>query len=181
MAAHYLELSDDMVERAGQYAAYHHHGQLRRTLDDSAIPFIAHPANVVNLLMQHGVSDPATLAIAWLHDTVEDTKVTHADIGRLFGPEIAHGVCILTREVGMGVDEYKQRIAQADNGVKLVKFCDMLDNLRTVECMRPSGLLRKMEDARSFYIPMAQEINPQIAARMKTSIDDYFARTRPSG
>ncbi|MBW2964908.1 hypothetical protein KY363_05620, partial [Candidatus Woesearchaeota archaeon] len=87
----------------------------------------------------------------------------------------------LTREVGMGVDEYKQRIVKADNSVKLVKFCDMLDNLRTVECMRPSGLLRKMEDARSFYIPMAEEINPQIAARMKTSIDDYFARARHSG
>ncbi len=136
------------------------------------MPYIVHPANVVSLLRSHGVSDPTTLAIGWLHDTVEDTQATHEQIEQVFGSKIAHGVYILTRDVDR-VD-YKKRIESADDNIKLVKLCDTWDNLMTIDCLRPGGIARKIEDTETFYIPLARKLCPDIAKGMRRCLDEYF-------
>lgn len=158
-----------LVEKlAEEYAAFYHQGQTRK---GSKQPYIIHPRNVVRYLRHFGVENLPTIAIGWLHDTLEDTELTYGELVRAFGSEISAGVYLLTRNI----DEkaYKQRLSSASRSVKLVKLCDTLDNIRTLECLDEEGIQRKVNDCMSFYIPMACEINPAIAARMSERISRY--------
>ena len=166
-----------IVKLAEQFARRYHHGQFRHVPKNSRRkPYIIHPAGVVALLKEHGVTDPTTLAIGWLHDTIEDTPATYEGLRQVFGPKIAYGVYILTRDVSRA--DYIKRLESADDNIKLVKLCDTLDNLRTVECLGPSGIARKINDTEMYYIPMADKLCPQIASRLRRSLDVYFERLR---
>ena len=75
----------DLVDRATGFAARAHQGQQRKSGD---VPYIAHPVAVALILQRMGC-DEATVAAGLLHDTVEDTPVTMAEIHQHFGDEIA--------------------------------------------------------------------------------------------
>ena len=86
---------NDLVCRAFQFAYQLHEGQMRKSGD----PYIAHPIAVASLLRELGGCS-ATIAAGFLHDVVEDTEVSHEDIGRLFGAEVrflVEGVTKLSR------------------------------------------------------------------------------------
>jgi guanosine-3',5'-bis(diphosphate) 3'-pyrophosphohydrolase len=83
------------VLRALQFAAHHHRHQRRK--DAEATPYINHPITLAHLLSATaGVTDPVVLAAALLHDTVEDTAATLADLEQQFGPEVAAVVAQVT-------------------------------------------------------------------------------------
>ncbi|HUR22509.1 MAG TPA: HD domain-containing protein, partial [Acidimicrobiales bacterium] len=73
-----------LLTRAYVVAAEAHDGQVRRSGD----PYIVHPLAVATILAELGL-DASTLAAALLHDAVEDTGVSLADVTRDFGPEVA--------------------------------------------------------------------------------------------
>ncbi len=81
--------------RASAFSTRAHDGQFRR---DGATPYIVHP-HAVAMTVRHvfGCDDEVTLAIALLHDTIEDTTVDYDDLLEAFGPEVAEG--------GRGADE----------------------------------------------------------------------------
>jgi (p)ppGpp synthase/HD superfamily hydrolase len=79
------------------------------------------------------VDDERTLAIALMHDTIEDTTVDFDEISEEFGDEIAHAVGLLSKDMRLPEDEreceYDARLAKADWRVHLVKLADQYDNL----------------------------------------------------
>jgi phosphoribosylglycinamide formyltransferase 1 len=82
----------DLVERARTFAKLAHRDGKR----DHGEPYIVHPVAVASLLREHGVTDPATLAAAYLHDVLEDTPVTAWQLRRAFGPDVTKLVEELT-------------------------------------------------------------------------------------
>ena len=87
-----------MAQRAAEVATQAHHGQVRA--GDGTVPYIAHPAEVVQILVQHGIDRAPILAAAWLHDVVEDTALTLADLTS-FGPTVVDLVDRLTKSCGI--------------------------------------------------------------------------------
>src|ERR671919_219481 len=83
----------DIVGKSRAFAVAMHGGQLRKYSDK---PYVVHLDAVVSILRSFGITGPAVLAAAYLHDTVEDTKATIQDIYDSFGEQIAELVYWLT-------------------------------------------------------------------------------------
>lgn len=131
------ELGDsDLVLRASLFAFRAHDGQTRS--DDS--PYIDHPTRVAGLLGEYGVSNPETVAAAWLHDTIEDCGVTRDQLAEFFGDQVADTVEELTNIVESknlskrvtwtfrhaSLLEHARRMSDS---AKWIKLADRLDNL----------------------------------------------------
>lgn len=133
-----------MWQRAASFAARAHHRQLRK---DGVTPYIAHPFRVAMTVRDvFGCADPVALAVAILHDTIEDTTVDYDDLLAAFGEPVAECVAALTKNKALREDvreeEYDARLAAAPWQARLVKLADTYDNLAdTVE--EPGGLRKK--------------------------------------
>src|SRR5215475_10068584 len=104
---------EDALNRAYVYTMKMHGSQRRASGD----PYFSHPIEVAGILTRYKL-DAASIVAALLHDTIEDTNATHADIERLFGADIARlvdGVTKLSR-----IELQSDRTKQAENFRKLV-------------------------------------------------------------
>jgi len=123
----------DLVLHARDFAAEKHNAQKRKYSDE---PYFVHLEAVAQLLRQHGVTDEAVLAAAYLHDTVEDTDATVQDIMRMFGDDVAQLVFWLTdaekgnRKARMAMASW--RLSRAPWDAKLIKLADIVDNTRNI-------------------------------------------------
>ncbi len=120
---------------AAYFSAKKHTGQNRKGNDES--PYINHPLEVVHLLTNVGKIDDYTVLIAaLLHDTVEDTETTTAEIAELFGAEISSIVMELTDDKSLPEAERKRlQIEHAPHlspQAKVVKLADKISNIRDV-------------------------------------------------
>ena len=123
-----------IVERAFVAAETAHQGQLRKSGD----PYITHPVAVAEILVEFGL-DPATIAAALLHDTVEDTNYSSEKLRADFGDEVAslvEGVTKLDKLTYGPTAEAetvrKMVVAMAkDIRVLVIKLADRLHNART--------------------------------------------------
>jgi (p)ppGpp synthase/HD superfamily hydrolase len=121
----------DVWMRAASFAAKAHRSQLRK---DGMTPYYAHVARVaLTVSSVFRVHDEETLAIALLHDTIEDTTVDFDDVAAEFGETVARGVAALTKDMRLPEDDreaqYDAGLAKADWRVHLVKLADQYDNL----------------------------------------------------
>src|SRR5476649_2632395 len=149
-----------LLNRAYVYAMKAH-GEQKRASGD---PYFSHPLEVAAILTDLKLDD-ATIAAALLHDTIEDTPTTRAEIDQLFGPDIGHLVEGLTklkrldlvsREAKQAENLRKLLLAIADDvRVLLVKFADRLHNMRTLEHMPSEGRTRIAEETLEIYAPLA--------------------------
>ncbi|GMT31122.1 hypothetical protein PFISCL1PPCAC_22419 [Pristionchus fissidentatus] len=131
-----------LIVKAADFAARRHRSQKRK--DHRGTPYINHPAGVAYILTSEGrVTDPVTLAAAYLHDTVEDTKTTIEEIEHEFGPEVRKIVEECTDDKKLHRDVRKAlQIERAPGNcaqTKLVKLADKLYNLRDLERATPVG------------------------------------------
>ncbi|MEL6217637.1 MAG: HD domain-containing protein, partial [Pseudomonadota bacterium] len=134
---------EDLLLRAYVFGAKAHGDQTRANGDPY---FTGHPLEVAAILTDLCLDD-ATIVTALLHDTLEDTPATYADLDRLFGGEIARlvdGVTKLTKleqgstENAQAENFRKLLLAMAkDVRVLLVKLADRLHNMRTISALRP--------------------------------------------
>jgi (p)ppGpp synthase/HD superfamily hydrolase len=125
---------DFLLDSALTFAARAHAGQVRKATD---IPYIVHPVGVMLILLQAGETDPELLAAALLHDTVEDSGVTLAELRERFGArvaEIVEGCSEPNRD-----DSWETRkqhtveyLKTAPRAVQLVAAADKLHNLRSI-------------------------------------------------
>ncbi|HBV38453.1 MAG TPA: GTP pyrophosphokinase [Erwinia sp.] len=126
-----------LEEQARRYASKAHAeaGQRRKYTDE---PYIVHPAAVVELV--RSVTDnEIMLAAAWLHDTVEDTSNTLADIENHFGAEVTSLVAMLTdskqpdakNRAARKVAHFRHT-AQASGDAQTIKLADIIDNTRSI-------------------------------------------------
>ena len=131
------------VEKARTFAIAAHKaiGQRRKY---SGACYSVHPAEVAELVAQSGGSE-AMIAAAWLHDVVEDTNITQADISAMFDPEIAELVEWLT-DVSKPEDGNRKlrkamdlaHLAAAPRDAQWVKTCDLIANARDICANDPS-------------------------------------------
>jgi len=162
------------IERAYRFAAEHHEGQKRLSGED----FIQHPLAVAQILAALGL-DTTTLEAALLHDTVEDTDVSVAELDTEFGPEVARIVDGLTkldalsfrsREHEQAENVRKMIVAMAgDIRVLLIKLADRLHNMRTLSAL-PQDKQRRIATATlEIYAPLAHRLGVQ---QVKWELED---------
>src|SRR5499427_8300184 len=155
--------SEALLNRAYVYAMQAHGHQKRASGD----PFFSHPLEVAAILTELKLDD-ATIAAALLHDTIEDTETTRAEIDRLFGHDIGtlvEGLTklkkldLVTREAKQAENLRKLLLAIADDvRVLLVKLADRLHNMRTLQYMSPEARKRVAEETLEIYAPLAGRI-----------------------
>ncbi len=150
----------DLINKAYVYSSRMHDGQLRKSGD----PYFIHPVSVAHIIAEMRL-DAASVCAALLHDVVEDTPVTERDIAALFGDEVAFlvdGVTKLgkinfvSKEDQQAESFRKMLVAMArDIRVLLVKLADRLDNMRTMEHMKPDAQERISRETLEIYAPLA--------------------------
>jgi guanosine-3',5'-bis(diphosphate) 3'-pyrophosphohydrolase len=155
--------NEDLLNRAYVYAMKAH-GEQKRASGD---PYFSHPLEVAGLLTDLKLDD-ATIAAALLHDTIEDTEATRAEIDQIFGKDIGalvEGLTklkkldLVTREAKQAENLRKLLLAIADDvRVLLVKLADRLHNMRTLDHMPPNARTRSAEETLEIYAPLAGRI-----------------------
>lgn len=128
--------------KAIDFAARKHRFQRRKDADAS--PYINHPIAVANVLASEAaISDAITLCAALLHDTIEDTETTEAQLEEAFGPQITKIVLEVTDDKSLPKQVRKQlQIEHAPNlslRAKIVKLADKICNLRDAATSPPVG------------------------------------------
>lgn len=148
----------DLWRRAAAFAARAHQGQFRR---DGTTPYASHVARVaMTVAATFGCTDEATLAIAWLHDSIEDTTTDFEDLLDEFGGEVARGVAALTKNAAL---PHAEREARYDEGLmaagwkpRLVKLADALDNLSDIGADGRADARRRVIDRANRAIAIAR-------------------------
>ena len=162
------------VRDAFQYARSHHEGQLRK--DGS--PYITHPLEVAHLVAELGL-DADSIMAALLHDTIEDTDATHEEVAKRFSETVAdlvEGVTKLNKVKYTSTEEKqmenlrKMLMAMAqDVRVILIKICDRVHNIRTLEFQSEKKQREKALETMEIYAPIAHRLGMQ---RMKWEMED---------
>ena len=155
-----------------------HKGQLRK----SGEPYIIHPLAVAEIVADLELDVDSVIA-ALLHDCIEDTQATHQDIAKKFGEPVAalvEGVTKLTRVQWTSKEEEqsenlrKMFMAMAqDIRVILIKVCDRLHNMRTMEDQSPRKQREKSLETMEIYAPIAHRLGMQ---KLKWELEDLSLR-----
>ena len=150
--------NEALLNRAYVYAMQAHGHQKRASGD----PYFSHPLEVAAILTELKLDD-ATIAAALLHDVIEDTDVTRAEIDQKFGKEIGALVDGLTKIKKLDLVTKKAEQAEnfrkllvaisSDIRVLLIKLADRLHNMRTLEHMKPESRRRVSEETLEIYAP----------------------------
>ncbi len=166
ISAYHSKADVDLVSKAYSFAARAHEGQTRKSGD----PYVTHPLSVAFIITQLRLDVPSVCA-GLLHDAVEDTSVTVEELTAEFGSEIAFlvdGVTKLgqlpfaTREERQAENFRKMLLAMAkDIRVILVKFCDRLDNMRTLHHLPAAKQERIASETLQIYAPLANRLGIQ--------------------
>jgi guanosine-3',5'-bis(diphosphate) 3'-pyrophosphohydrolase len=162
--AGYLKAEDvGCIEAAYHFSASAHAGQFRI----SGEPYISHPVAVAEILA-HWHLDPQALIAALLHDVMEDTAITKAEIGEKFGKipaDLVDGVSKLDKIEFQSVEDAqaenfrKMLLAMArDLRVILIKLADRLHNMRTLDAVRPDKRRRIARETLDIYAPIANRL-----------------------
>lgn len=151
------------IVKAYEVAAKAHEGQKR----SSGQPYIIHPLAVAKLIVELGL-DTDTVCAGLLHDVVEDTDMTTADIKKLFGQDVAilvDGVTNLTnihhynKAQQDAADVRKVVFATAkDIRIIIIKLCDRLHNIRTLFYREPEKRWNKSYETLHVYAPIAHRL-----------------------
>ncbi|MHA7238873.1 RelA/SpoT family protein [Arthrobacter sp. TMS1-12-1] len=170
----------DLIQRAYLVAERSHEGQMRKSGD----PYITHPVAVATILAELGMTG-TTLAAALLHDTVEDTSYTLAELKRDFGPEVAmlvDGVTKLDKvsfgDAAQAETVRKMVVAMAkDIRVLVIKLADRLHNARTWRFVSAASSAKKARETLEIFAPLAHRLGMNT---IKWELEDLsFAALHP--
>ncbi|MBU1174902.1 MAG: bifunctional (p)ppGpp synthetase/guanosine-3',5'-bis(diphosphate) 3'-pyrophosphohydrolase [Alphaproteobacteria bacterium] len=172
------DADEALLNKAYVYAMQKHGSQKRASGD----PYFAHPLEVAAILTSLKLDD-ATVAVGLLHDTIEDTDATRAEIDQVFGPEIGAIVDGLTKIDRLNLASREE--AQAENLRKLllaiaedvrvliVKLADRLHNMRTLDFVPPEKRQRIAHETMDIYAPLAGRMGMQ---EIRSELEDLSFR-----
>ena len=168
----------DLIRSAWAFCIQHHEGQKRA----SGEAYISHPLAVAQVLAELKM-DSTAIAAGLLHDAVEDTDVTAADISKRFGEQVAHiveGVTKLdkikfaNREEHQAENIRKMLLAMVtDVRVVIIKLADRLHNMRTLEHLRPDKQQRIARETLEVYAPLAHRLG---MGKLRGELEDLAFR-----
>ena len=164
----------ELIKRAFDYSYKMHEGQMRKSGD----PYIIHPVSVAGIITELRL-DTASVCAGLLHDVVEDTLASSKDIEKHFGYEIASLVDGVTKLSKINFTSKEDRQAEnfrkmvvamaRDIRVLLVKLCDRIDNMRTLEHMSHEAQERISRETIEIYAPLANRLG---MAEFKCELED---------
>jgi GTP pyrophosphokinase len=170
--------NEAMIRDAWEFGQAMHEGQFRQ----SGEPYFTHPVAVAKILAEQQMDD-ATIVTALLHDTIEDTKASFAEVERRFGREIAELVDGVTKLTNLQLNSKETRQAEnfrklfmatsRDLRVTLVKLADRLHNMRTIKSMKPEKQAQKARETMDIYAPLAGRMGMQW---MREELEDMAFR-----
>ncbi len=168
-----------LIIKALMFAAHKHRDQRRKDIDAS--PYINHPISLVDILYREGgVDDVVVIVGALLHDTIEDTDTTPAELTAEFGSEISSVVLEVTDDTSLDRATRKQiqieRAAQGSHKAKLIRLADKICNLQDMLTQPPASwdLDRKQE-----YFDWAKQVVNQIRgtnSKLEAIFDDTYSQ-----
>ena len=166
LSGHPMDLG--RIRAAYEMARTAHSGQKRK--DGS--PYVTHVVAASEIAVEMGLDEDSVIA-ALLHDVIEDTSLTHADIAKQFGnavADIVEGVTKLTRvQYTSKEDEQMENLRKMlmamakDLRVILIKIADRLHNMRTMAYQTPEKLRSKSLETMEIYAPIAHRLGMQKA------------------
>ena len=152
----------EKIKEAYNFSKEYHRGQKRL----SGPPFIIHPIEVSKIVFENGLGTHSIIS-AILHDTVEDTKATLVEIEKKFGSDIAKIVDYLTRIKLAHKTKEESKIENLrkillitikDIRVLVIKICDRLHNMRTVDAFNLEKAKKYANETLEIYVPLAQKV-----------------------
>jgi len=168
-----------LILKALEFASVKHRDQRRK--DKDASPYINHPIALASVLWREGgVTDPAVIAAALLHDTIEDTQTTWQELRGEFGDEIADVVLEVTdvkwlkKESRKRLQESKARFSS--ERARLVKLADKICNLRDLVGHPPAGWSL---ERRQQYFDWAKKVVDQLRgthSQLEKRFDEVYAQ-----
>ncbi len=174
VTAYHPEADTALIRRAYEFGDHHHTGQTRK----SGEAYFTHPTAVAHIITELRL-DTASILAALLHDTVEDTKATLEDVAEEFGPDVAFLVDGATKLSKFNFSSKEDRQAEnfrkmllhmaKDIRVLLVKLADRLDNMRTLEHMKPDAQERIARETVEIYAPLCNRLG---IGWMKSELED---------
>ena len=178
----YSDSDREKIRRAAVFANEKHLNQKRR----SGEPYIIHPLAVAELLIRLNM-DADGVCAGLLHDVIEDTDVTASELTEMFGnnvAELVEGVTKIasirthSRSLAEAQTIRKMFIATSKNmPVIIIKLCDKLHNMRTLEYMEAQRAKEIAQDCLDIYAPLADRLG---IAWMKAELEDLsFKMLKP--
>ena len=169
------KLDRDLLVRAYKFGELAHRGQLR----NSGEPYITHSVEVAKILAELQL-DSITVAAGLLHDVIEDTTLTLADVDAEFGKPVADIVDGLTKIAKLPtggstqerqVESYRKLLLSIakDARVIIVKLADRLHNMRTLDWLPPEKRKRIAQETRDLYAPLAHRFG---MAKLRWELED---------
>jgi len=153
-----------MVKKAFEVARDAHDGQRRK----SGEPYIFHPIAVAKIVAQDIGLGAVSIASALLHDTVEDTDLTHNDIYEMFGEKISRIVRGLTKikqlkpdkDLSLQAENFRKMILTLNEDVRviLIKIADRLHNMQTMASMPKHKQEKIASETLYIYAPLAHKL-----------------------
>ncbi len=168
----------EIIRKAWQFCLQQHQGQKRA----SGEPYVIHPLEVGQVLAELKM-DSTAIAAGLLHDAVEDTDVTSAEIAKRFGEQVAHiveGVTKLdkikfaNREDHQAENIRKMLLAMVtDIRVVIIKLADRLHNMRTLEHLKPEKQQKIARETLDIYAPLAHRLG---MGKLRGELEDLAFR-----
>src|SRR5437879_7488530 len=171
-----------VLARAYKFSAASHQGQQRA----SGEPYLSHPLEVATLLVDFKM-DVTTVTAGLLHDVLEDSAATKADLEREFGGEIAELVDGVTKIGKLAFSSREER--QAENfrkmlvamaralRVPMIKLADRLPNVRTPDSLPPHSAKNIAQETLDIYPPLAHRLG---MAKVKAELEDLRSEEHTS-
>ena len=167
------------IRKAFTVAMNAHAGVRRKTGE----PYIYHPLEVATIAAEDLGLGATAVVCAFLHDVVEDTEYTLEDIEHIFDKKVAQIVDGLTKIEG--VFDYANNSIQSENFKKLltamgndmrvilIKLCDRLHNMRTLESMPENKQLKIASETQQLYVPLAHRLG---LYKIKSEFEDLATK-----
>ncbi|MEQ1499892.1 MAG: RelA/SpoT family protein [Parcubacteria group bacterium] len=170
-----------LIQKAYNFAQKAHTGHVRKSGESYFNHLFATAKNIAELGM-----DSTTIAAGFLHDAIEDTKITSEDIKKDFGPEIlflVEGVTKLGKIRFQGTSRYNESLRKLfvamskDIRTLIIKLCDRLHNIQTLQYVSKDKQLRIAKETLEIYAPIAYRLG--IKKLQRNLEDSSFAYVYP--
>ena len=172
------QLESSLILSAYEFSLHAHRDQMRKSGD----PYFVHPASVAGTLADMRL-DVDSICAGLLHDVVEDTDTSLQDLERAFGGDVAELVDGLTKlnrinfvsKEDQQAESFRKMVVAMSRDVRvlLIKLCDRLDNMRTMQHMKPASQERICRETMEIYAPLANRLGMH---RVKSELEDLALR-----